>query len=134
MRLRDFGKAVAIDASRYHSIALTEDGRAWTWGYNNSGQLGDGTRQWQWTPQPVNGLTDIALVAAGVQNSAAVTTDGEIWIWGKNSDGQLGIGTTVDQLTPAQVPGISGVTAIECGWNFTVVDKIKSACLPPADR
>ena len=27
----------------YHSIAIANDGTLWSWGYNNSGQLGDGT-------------------------------------------------------------------------------------------
>jgi alpha-tubulin suppressor-like RCC1 family protein len=33
----------AVDAGNNHSIALKTDGTLWAWGYNNWGQLGDGT-------------------------------------------------------------------------------------------
>ncbi|MBQ3462464.1 MAG: hypothetical protein IJH36_05020, partial [Clostridia bacterium] len=32
-----------VAAGNYHTIALKEDGTVWAWGYNNKGQLGDGT-------------------------------------------------------------------------------------------
>ena len=33
----------AIGAGTYHSLAVLSDGSVWAWGYNGSGQLGDGT-------------------------------------------------------------------------------------------
>ena len=32
-----------ISAGYYHSMAVDEKGDLWTWGYNNNGQLGNGT-------------------------------------------------------------------------------------------
>jgi len=34
---------VSIAAGGYHTVALRDDGTLWTWGWNGSGQLGDGT-------------------------------------------------------------------------------------------
>jgi hypothetical protein len=34
---------VAVAAGCYHSLAVRSDGTVWAWGYNSSGQLGDGT-------------------------------------------------------------------------------------------
>lgn len=34
---------IAIAGGGYHALALKSDGTVWTWGYNNKGQLGDGT-------------------------------------------------------------------------------------------
>ena len=35
----------AIAGGRHHTIALKSDGTVWTWGYNDYGQLGDGTNR-----------------------------------------------------------------------------------------
>jgi Regulator of chromosome condensation (RCC1) repeat len=32
-----------VDGGRNHTVALKTDGTVWTWGLNDSGQLGDGT-------------------------------------------------------------------------------------------
>ena len=40
----DFSASLGAVAAGYeHSIVLREDGSVWTTGYNNHGQLGDGT-------------------------------------------------------------------------------------------
>jgi len=41
----------AIAGEREHTIALKNDGTVWAWGYNGSGQLGDGT--WNESETPV---------------------------------------------------------------------------------
>jgi hypothetical protein len=51
---------VAIGCGFYHSLALRSDGTVWGWGYNNHGQLGDGSTSDHWTPIPVIGLTTVA--------------------------------------------------------------------------
>lgn len=35
---------VSVGAGKYFSLAVSSDGRVWTWGYNSAGQLGDGTQ------------------------------------------------------------------------------------------
>lgn len=44
VQVTDVSTISAVAASsQYHSAAVTTDGVVWTWGYNNYGQLGDGT-------------------------------------------------------------------------------------------
>ncbi len=46
----------AISGEGWHTIALKNDGTVWALGYNNNGQLGDGTTTNRTTPVQVSGL------------------------------------------------------------------------------
>jgi len=37
----------------------------WSWGYNNDGELGDGTKTQRLGPVQVNGLSGVTKIAAG---------------------------------------------------------------------
>lgn len=87
-------------ASRYdHSLALARDGTVWAWGYNRSGQLGDGTTDIRRTPVQVSGLTDVIAIAASWAYSLAMKADGTVWAWG----GATGILPDADPYVPQQV-------------------------------
>jgi alpha-tubulin suppressor-like RCC1 family protein len=111
--------AIAVSAGGYHSLALLSNRTVLGWGYNNNGQLGDGTTggvgNRQPTPVQVSGLTDVIAISGGGHHSLALKSDGSVWAWGLNDHGRLGDGTTIDRLTPVQVVGLSGVIAISAG-------------------
>ncbi|GGA45532.1 S-layer homology domain-containing protein [Paenibacillus physcomitrellae] len=107
----------------YHSMALTSDGTVWTWGKNDSGELGDGTQIQRDTPVQVAGLTDVKAIAAGGYFSLALKNDGTVWAWGVNENGELGDGSGQDQYTPVQVSGLSGVQSIAAGGSFALALK-----------
>ena len=86
-----------------HSLALRSDGTVWSWGWNEYGQLGDGSTTGRLTPVQVSGLSDVTSIAAGVHHSLALRSDGTVWSWGGNGNGQLGDGTTTSRLTPVRV-------------------------------
>ena len=109
---------IAIAGGRSHSLALRNDGTVWAWGWNSSGQLGDGTTAERGTPAQVSGLNGITAIAGGDAHSLALKNDGTVWAWGCNGCGRLGDGTTANCLTPVQVSGLSGVTRIAGGmWH-----------------
>ncbi|HNX69610.1 MAG TPA: FecR domain-containing protein, partial [Candidatus Omnitrophota bacterium] len=109
----------AISAGYNHSLALigsgTDSGKVWAWGYNASGQLGDGTTTTRLAPVAVSGLSAVTAIAAGYQHSLALLSDKTVKSWGGNGYGQLGDGTTTTRLTPVTVSGLSGVTSINSG-------------------
>jgi len=106
--------AATIVAGRYHSAAVTADGKVWTWGHNNFGQLGDGTATDRLAPAMVTGLTvgKITAIAAGEAHSMAVESNGYVWSWGDNVSGQLGSGDYLDGLSPARTAAGVGIANV----------------------
>ncbi len=105
--------ATALAAGASHSLAVGSDGKAYTWGSNFNGQLGDETGNDSSTPVVVqlpSGVTATA-VAAGGRHSLALGSDGNVYASGSNNNGQLGDGTTNGSNAPVAVHLPSGVHA-----------------------
>ncbi|MGO8669784.1 MAG: fibronectin type III domain-containing protein [Capsulimonadaceae bacterium] len=105
----------AIAGGGDHSLALRADGTVWAWGYNNDGQLGNGTTNSAYIPAAVSGLAGVNAIAAGAAHSLALRSDGTVWAWGDNEYGQLGNGAMSNSPVPVQVTGLTGVFAISAG-------------------
>ncbi|MCN9243590.1 Ig-like domain repeat protein [Streptomyces sp. RY43-2] len=92
---------------------------ALAWGYNEFGQLGDGTTTDRTTPVNVHlpAGTQLTAIAGGFFHSLALTSDGRVLAWGDNSAGDLGDSTTVSSSTPVEVhlPAGTQATAIAGG-------------------
>ncbi len=111
----------AVATGFYHTAAIA-GGTVWNWGYNASGQLGDGTTTDKSNPVQVSGLTGVAAITGGALHTMALKTDGTVWGWGYNGFGGLGDGTTTERHTPVQA-GITGVSAIASKWFHTAAIK-----------
>ena len=124
-----------IAAGASYGVALKSNGTIWSWGLNDSGQLGNGTQADSSLPVPATIPTGSAftMVSAGRSHTVALRNDGTVYTWGENTYGQLGYTTTKDtftqfpkpQLTPAKVTAtiITGVVAVAAGDSHTVVVK-----------
>jgi alpha-tubulin suppressor-like RCC1 family protein len=105
---------LAVAAGGGDSMALTSDGRVWTWGINAYGELGNGTVGVISTvPMLVSHLTGVVAIAAASAHDLALRSNGTVWAWGYNYDGELGNGTTTTTgclciPTPMQVKGLKG--------------------------
>ena len=78
------------------------DGSAHCWGFNQSGQLGDATRQSRWVAASVAGNLRFTSLSAGYDFTCGATQD-KVYCWGFNFYGQLGDETTVSRLVPTLV-------------------------------
>jgi len=115
---------VMVAAGGHHSVTLGIDGRVWTWGFGDSGQLGHNNRENRLVPtllaSGASGRAAVVLVAAGGEHTVAVTIKGELWVCGHGGFGQLGLGDRVNRLAPTLVGaeavfGGSEVLTIACG-------------------
>ncbi len=114
----------AIAAGAFHSLALRSDGSVWAWGWNDTGQLGDGTTTTRLSPvQVLPPGSGVVAIAAGYGHSLALKSDGTVLAWGYNAEGQLGDGTTSQHETPLPVLGLADVTAIGAGWFHSLAVK-----------
>ena len=63
-----------VKGGYYHTIALKDDGTVWTWGYNGSGRLDDGTTTARYTPVQVSGLAGVITIAGEEEHTTFKTT------------------------------------------------------------
>ena len=95
------GKVVSVSAGGDYSLALTDGGKVYSWGYNPNGQLGTGrTGENEFLPVDITDNfnlpagSKIVSIKAGWQQAFAIADDDTLYAWGLNDNGQLGLGTT----------------------------------------
>jgi len=109
----------AIAAGGGHSLFLKSDGSLWAMGYNQYGQLGDGTLNNTNRPEQIV-ASGVTAIAAGNAHSLFLKSDGSLWAMGYNFNGQLGDDTmNFSTNRPEQIVA-SGVTAIAAGANHSL--------------
>ena len=108
-------RIVAAAAGAHHSVALTEDGRVFTWGDDFGGAF----------PHEVDALRglNVRAIAATTDSTCTVTAAGELYTWGTDGQfGRLGHGDKTGQLAPKRVEALRGewVVAVTCGLHHTI--------------
>lgn len=99
---------VQVGTAAYTSCAVTVtgSGAALCWGYNEDGQLGDGTTASSTVPRAVVGhASGTTQVSPGRTSSCFLTTSGTPQCAGGNDDGALGTGDLRASLVPVPVLG-----------------------------
>jgi alpha-tubulin suppressor-like RCC1 family protein len=84
-----------------HTAIVKMDGTLWTTGYNNYGQLADGTQIDKSIPEQV--MSSVSFVSAGFGHIMMIKDDKSLWGVGYGGMGQLGDGHTTSRLLPVPI-------------------------------
>jgi len=103
---------IAAGGGQY--LALKGDGSLWAWGINESGEMGDGTTNYQLAPTPIGTDHDWTAITAGGGNSYGLKRDGTLWGWGFGNVG----GWSGNDLSPRQIDSVGNVVAISAHEMF----------------
>ncbi|OYW85051.1 hypothetical protein B7Z17_03020, partial [Candidatus Saccharibacteria bacterium 32-49-10] len=109
-----------VFATGAHACAIASDNKAYCWGYNGNGQLGDNSTTSRSTPvavaqgaMPSGGLVKTMAVASS-HTCAVATANLRAYCWGSNSNGRLGDASTTQRTTPVAV----AQGAMPAGWQI----------------
>jgi alpha-tubulin suppressor-like RCC1 family protein len=99
------GGVAQLSAGGADGCALSTTGSLRCWGTNFAGEVGNGNKNPQTTPQNVTGMSSgVQAVSEGNQwDTCAITTAQHLWCWGFNQDGELGDGNNTDSDVPVEV-------------------------------
>ncbi|KPM08167.1 Regulator of chromosome condensation (RCC1) repeat protein [Sarcoptes scabiei] len=120
-------KCKAIAAGGWHSIALSEIGDVYVWGWNESGQLGFSREEIKTETTPklleVSEDDNFMAIGAGSRHSMAVSENGILFGWGWNKYGQLGMSPqNVYFDSPNVIPFDYKVSNISCKFWSSLIE------------
>lgn len=113
---------VTVSAGDSSACGLNNAGRAFCWGYNRQGQLGNGGTASRGTPGVVTTALTFTSITVGGSHSCGLATGGVAYCWGADSLGQLGDARQVNSTTPIPVilnDGPAIFTRINAGFRHT---------------
>ena len=107
----NFSSVSAIAVGESHSLALTNDGNVYAWGWNGSAQLGLDDTNLRTSPTRILSLSNISRIFTGYSNSFVLKNDGTVYAWGANSIHQLGLeGDYNLKRTPVLISRLSSMS------------------------
>ena len=112
----------SLAAGGEHSCSASTAGRAWCWGRNTYGQVGNGARgTGPKAPYRIGSGSTWTQVAAGGATSCGIVAAGSLYCWGLNNEGQLGLGDRKIRTKPDAgrrhrvAPGLGRLVQHVCG-------------------
>ncbi|WP_328603350.1 hypothetical protein OG943_25035 [Amycolatopsis sp. NBC_00345] len=111
-RVEGLPEVATLAAGGGQSLALLPDGGVLAWGFNDCGQLGDGTTTHRAAPAKIDALSGVRSLAGGYHHTLALLLDGTVRGFGLNDRGQLGNGRTENSALPVETELPTGAVAV----------------------
>ena len=127
-------KFVMVACGEDSTVGVTDEGKLYSWGSNDYGQLGisDQTAEMLKTPAGIyfrsvpyfiSSLRHVFVVAitSGTYHFAVLSDKGQVFLWGSNSEGQLGMGDFSQRNLPVPLTYFkTPVQQVQAGSYHTV--------------
>lgn len=112
----NLSKATAVSAGKNgHSCALRDTGEIWCWGYNGTGDLGDGTKTDSLTPARAGTVSNAVTLGLGWSHGCARLSDSTVSCWGESGQ-KMKLGRWENtNPPPAPAPNLTGVAEVTVG-------------------
>ena len=104
-----------------HTITLSDDGIAHSFGRNKEGQLGLRHNNDVSLPTPIPNLPKIKMISCGWNFTVCVDDEGFVWSFGVNNFGQLRTGNKTSINVPQKLQDIPPVVSVSCGSDHTLI-------------
>ena len=104
-----FSTVPQVGAGAGFTVALDKDGKVYTWGVNNKGQLGNGGKETSIIPTNIRfdfadpSTTYITRIEVGIEHTLALDNTGKLWAWGSNDRYAIGNNKRDHALKPVQI-------------------------------
>ena len=116
-----------VIAGKSNPLALSDDGKLYSWGRGKFGAHGHGHTSHVLAPRKLPLPEDRIVVDmdCGRHHCAMLTIKGEVWCWGGGQGFALGNGKEEDSGVPIRVESIRKFVIIQvaCGGNRTAVER-----------
>ena len=118
----DLPPITQISCGNYFVICLSKDGDLYSFGSNDSGELGLGDNEEYTSPQLISSLKDIDFFECGGVHTFCKTINNELYCWGSNKHGELGLGSKKNKNTPTLCTGCpDNIVDIKSGGFHTLI-------------
>jgi alpha-tubulin suppressor-like RCC1 family protein len=115
---------IDISCGSFHSLALTNYGEVYAWGFNLYGQIGIGSEKVQLIPKNVSGFNEkVVMISCGWIHSLALTESGRVFFWGSDRKGQTGISnpSIVEKPSVVILSNEIRIKKISCGYEHSLL-------------
>ena len=112
---------ISIKCANTYTLLLTLEGNVYSFGNNDSRNLGFNDIEQINTPTLIRNIPEIRRIECGYCHFMCIDVNNDLWLFGKNDYGQLGLGDEKNRYTPIKHPTLSNIMDISSRGDSTFI-------------